>query len=308
MEHRQRFEQRDIAIIAALTRADHSTIFFHGYTQSGYVRDGVIYTNAPGDDRSRQATRCEGRAISRDGMRIAYVPPADRTAGCRVTVRYPGTGVDKEIAEIPESWGVLAWSWDDRELVYQRAGGLFAVSTTTGNERRLCRLPPRISGTVPPGSWKITAVDWPHEGSDVVVSVTICAPTREPGTCSETGHVLRMSSEDSRVLAMGWGAAVSPAANRVGFMTDSTVEAIDFDGSNQSRIVTVPFATWFLPFLGRETTGWSRVIWSPRGDRLVFSTVLDEEFNGNAYVVDVRRQTRRALLRNTSIDILEWRR
>ena len=69
----------------------------------------------------------------------------------------------------------------------------------------------------------------------------------------------------------------------------------------------VPFATWFLPFLGRETTGWSNVSWSPAGDRLIFSTVLDEEFNSNYYLVNVRSRTRRALLRNTSIDIEAWR-
>jgi Tol biopolymer transport system component len=49
------------------------------------------------------------------------------------------------------------------------------------------------------------------------------------------------------------------------------------------------------------------VSWSPDGERLIFRTVLDEEFNSNYYLVDLQNRTRRALLRNTSIDIEEWR-
>src|SRR5262245_57952667 len=109
-----------------------------------------------------------------------------------------------------------------------------------------------------------------------------------------------MSFDDGRVLTQGWGSAVSPAADRVGFVTDSTIETIDLDGTNRRRLVMVPFAAWFLPFFGRESTGWSNVSWSTAGDRLIFGTVLDEEFNSNYYLVNVRNGTRRALLRNTS--------
>ena len=44
-------------------------------------------------------------------------------------------------------------------------------------------------------------------------------------------HLLRMSFDDGRVLAEGWGAAVSPAADHIGFVTDSAIETIDLDGT-----------------------------------------------------------------------------
>ena len=307
-EHRQRFERRDIDILAALTRADHSTIFFRGYTQSGYVRDGILQTIDLEDSRFRNSTRCEGRAVSRDGTRIAYIPPGSvegRT--CRLVIRDLASGRDTPVAEIPESWGVLAWSWGDREIAYQRKDGLFAISVAGGRERMVCRLPPRINGALPRGSWKVRRINWSHTSPDLLLDVDICVPTGEPHTCSETGHLLRMSFDDGRVLAEGLGSAVSPAADRVGFVTDSAIETIDLDGTNRRRLVMVPFAAWFLPFFGRETTGWSKVSWSPDGERLIFSTVLDEEFNSNYYLVDLQNRTRRALLRNTSIDIEEWR-
>lgn len=307
-EHRQRFERRDIGILAALTRLDHSTIFFHGYTQSGYVRDGVVQTIDLEDPRLRRSTRCEGRAVSRDGTRIAYIrPDTGERRGCLLVIREVATGKDTAVAEIPESWGVLAWSWGDGEISYQRTQGIYTISVGTGRERMLCRLPPRINGAAPSGSWKVTRINWAHTSPDLLLDVNICVPTGRPGTCNETGHLLRMSSDDGRVLAVGWGAAVSPVGDRVGFVTDDAIETIDFDGTNRRRLVMVPFATWFLPFFGRETTGWSKVSWSPVGDRLIFGTVLDEEFNSNYYLVDVRSRTRRRLLRNTSIDIEEWR-
>src|SRR6185503_14289932 len=103
-------------------------IFFRGYTQSGYVRDGILQKIDLEGSRFRNATRCEGRAVSRDGTRIAYTPPGSvEDRGCRLVIRDLASGRDTPIAEIPESWGVLAWSWDDREIAYQRKGGLFAI-------------------------------------------------------------------------------------------------------------------------------------------------------------------------------------
>jgi dipeptidyl aminopeptidase/acylaminoacyl peptidase len=69
----------------------------------------------------------------------------------------------------------------------------------------------------------------------------------------------------------------------------------------------VPFYILSIPPFIREETGWSKVVWSPQGDRFWFSTVLDEEFNSNYYLVDVRDGRRRRILKNTSIDISAWR-
>jgi hypothetical protein len=42
-EHRQRYEDRDIAKLADLARVDGSAIFFRGFTKSGYVRAGHFH-------------------------------------------------------------------------------------------------------------------------------------------------------------------------------------------------------------------------------------------------------------------------
>jgi hypothetical protein len=59
LEHRQRYEEADIAKLAALTRVDHSTIFFHGYTKSGYVRDGQFHPLVFLDRKESRAVWCK---------------------------------------------------------------------------------------------------------------------------------------------------------------------------------------------------------------------------------------------------------
>ena len=84
-------------------------------------------------------------------------------------------------------------------------------------------------------------------------------------------------------------------------------QVIDADTSRRRRITNVPFYILSIPPFVREETGWSKVVWSPQGDRFWFSTVLDEEFNSNYYLVDLREGKRRRVLKNTSIDISAWR-
>jgi Tol biopolymer transport system component len=119
--------------------------------------------------------------------------------------------------------------------------------------------------------------------------------------------MLMLGPYDSRILALGWGAAISPMRDQIAFLTSSNAQMIDADTSSKRRITSVPFYILSIPPFVREETGWSKVAWSPQGDRFWFSTVLDEEFNSNYYLVDVRDGTRRRVLKNTSIDILAWR-
>jgi hypothetical protein len=89
--------------------------------------------------------------------------------------------LDTQLAEIAESAGPLAWSWDDREIAYERRGGIFAVSTRDGRERDLARLPLRVNGRAPAGSWRLKSLDWFHQRPDVLVNADICVPTGKPG-------------------------------------------------------------------------------------------------------------------------------
>ena len=306
LDHRQRYEEADIAKLAALTRVDHSTIFFHGYVKSGYVRDGKFHSLVLQDLKESRAVWCRGRATSRDGSRIAYVIPTDDLARCRILLRDLDTDADNQLLEVVESWGPLAWSWDDTEIAYQRQGGIFAVSTRDGQERNLARLPPRISGR-PSSSWRVTSIDWFHRRSELLANTAICVPTGKPRECQNTGHVLMLGPDDSQVLALGWGAAISPMRDELAFLTGSDAQAIDANTSSRRRITSVPFHILSIPPFIRQETGWSRVVWSPQGDRFWFSTVLDEEFNGNEYLVDIKDGKRRRVLKDTSLDIVDWR-
>jgi hypothetical protein len=306
-EHRQRHEAADIAKLAALTRVDHSTIFFRGHTKSGYVRDGVFHSVALTERKEPRGGRCRGRAVSRNGSQIAYLVPADNHEGCTILVRDLRTDLDSPLVDIEESLGPLEWSWDDGELAYQRRVGIFAVSTKDRRERSVARLPLRVGGREPAGSWRLRSIDWFHQRSNILVNADICVPTGSPGECKETGHVLIVKPDDSRMVALGLGAAVSPLRDQIGFVTATTTVVTDADQPNRRRIASVPFMLLSIPPFAREETWWSRLVWSPQGDRFWFSTVLDEEFNSNYYLVSVRDGARRRLLANTPLDLTDWR-
>jgi len=307
LEHRQRHEAADIAKLAALTRIDHSTIFFSGHTKSGYVHDGDFHRVALIERKEARDVLCRGRAVSRNGSRIAYVVPANDHERCTILVRDLPTDVDSPLVDIEESRGLLAWSWDDGELAYQRRAGVFAVSMKDGGERSVAHLPLRVNGREPVGSWGLISIDWFHQRSEILVNADICVPTTSPGECKETGHILILKPDDSRVVALGSGGAVSPLRDQIGFVTATNAEVIDADQPNRRRITSVPFMLLSIPPFAREETWWSRVVWSPQGDRFWFSTVQDEEFNSNYYLINVSDRSRRRFLVNTSLDITDWR-
>jgi hypothetical protein len=306
-EHRRRYEESDIAKLAAITRLDHSTIFFRGFTKSGYVQDGRFHSVVLKEQKESLAVPCLGRAVSRNGSRIAYIVLADDRSHCRVLLRDLEANTDRELGQVEQSWGPLAWSADDTEIAYVRASGVFALSTVNGRERTLARLPLRVNGHRPVGSWVLKSVEWFRHRSDLLVNADICIPTGSPGECHETAHVLILGTDDSRVLALGRGAAISPVRAQIAFLTATNAQLIDAGGSNIRRITTVPFTLLSIPPFLREATGWSEVQWSPQGDRLLFNNVLDEEFNGNYYLVEVRDGRRRRILKNTSLDVTDWR-
>ena len=320
----RRHEESDIAKLASITRADRSTIFFHGLTRSGYVRDGNIH----GIDLKRvdepSHLQCHHpEAISRDGTRIAYVTAADDERGCHIVIRDLRSGGDRMLADTEVSGSILSWSWDDKEIAYEGGrtlnplkkeyvglGAVVAVSIADGRQRTVARLPLRINGGKPRGEiGNLASVDWLHHRSELVVDVGMCVPIRDPspGTCRGEVDTLLLSSEDSRLLAVGGESTVSPAADLIAFVAKNGLWVIDPDGSDRRRITRVPPVAFFLPFF-KEETGWSKVVWSPSGDRLWFNTVIGEEFFNNYYLVDLKSRKRRQVLKNSLLGITAWRR
>jgi hypothetical protein len=319
----RRHEESDIAKLAAITRADHSSIFFHGLTKSGYVRDGNIHIVALKRVDERSHLHCGGDAASREGTRIAYVTETDDAKSCHIVVRDLKSEEDRELTNTEVSRGILSWSWDDKEIAYEggrklnalkqeneEPGAVVAVSLADGRQRTISRLPLRINKGKPPGEiGNLLSLDWLHQRPELVAEVDICVPIRDPwpGTCQGEVDILLLSSDDNRVLAVGRGAAVSPAGDHIGFVTKDGVWVIDADGSNRRRIASIPPAAFFLPFF-KEETGWSEVVWSPSGDRLWFNTIIGEEFFNNYYLVDLKSGKRRQVLKNSLLGITAWRR
>jgi len=297
LEHRERFEAADIVTLAALTRVDHSAIFFSGRTKSGYVRDGAFHPIVLNQPKERPDVLCRGHAVSRDGFRLAYVVPSAGGGRCTVLIRDLRTDTDSPLIDVDESRGALAWSWNDGELAYQRGAGLFALSVEDGRERAFARLP----------GANVISIDWLRQASGILANADICVPTGRPqGECRATGYVLAMSSGESRVVTPGLGASVSPARDEIGFVTSTDAQVLDLNQRAARRVSTVPFTVPWIPVL-REETWWTRVVWSPEGDRFWFGTILDEEFTSNYYLVDVKHRVRRRLLTNTSLDVTGWR-
>jgi hypothetical protein len=305
IEHRRRHEASDISKLAAITRADHSTIFFHGFTASGYVRDGTFHSVELRVVKEPLDLQCRGQAVSRDGARIAYVIVSDDAKRCEIVIRDLDTDKDTTLVSVAASYRMVAWSWDDAEVAYQGPAGIMAVSTVNGQERVAARRPLLINGVPIPGGYFLQSVDWLHHRSELVVDADICVPTGEPGTCQMTNHTLLVSAGgDSWLLALGKSPSVSPGGNLIALATKSHVEVMNADGSNRRRLTRVP-ALFDLPYF-REWVG-PKTMWSPGADRLMFGTVIDEESNGNYYVVEIQSGRRQRVLTDTSIDISDWR-
>ena len=138
-----------------------------------------------------------------------------------------------------------------------------------------------------------------------MVDASICVSTGEPGTCRHENHTLMMSAgSDSRLVAVGKSPSVSPAWDLIALASRSHVEVINADGSNRRRLTRIP--ALFDLALFREWAG-PTMLWSPGGDRLLFGTVIDEESNGNYYLVEIESGRRQRVLTNTSIDVTAWR-
>src|SRR3954466_13980349 len=100
LEHRGRHEAGDIAKLAALTRIDHSMIFFRGHTKSGYVRDGDFHQVALKHNPETRDVLCRGRAVSRSGSRMAYVVPANGHDRCTILMRDLRPALDSPLLDI----------------------------------------------------------------------------------------------------------------------------------------------------------------------------------------------------------------
>lgn len=293
-ESLKRHENSDIAKLAALTHADHSTIFWVGLADSGYIRDGQVHSVVldPGAQRA-DCNYCMEQSVSRDGLRIAYATAANGPGGCRIVIRDLRTDMERDLSVMDRSHALI-WSPDDTEIFYQDPDGIFAVSVADGSKRRLDPPPLRNDPRAP------ALFGWsPRHNSDVIWTVG-----------SGEDRVF-FSSDGSRSVEIrdAEEVALSPVDDRIAYIVhDGRVLIVDTDGSNRRAITRItsalPFMS-FLPFL--KEYNWTRIVWSPNGDRFWFGTLVAEGGQTNLYLVNVQSGRRERVLKHTSLTITNWR-
>jgi hypothetical protein len=301
-EQQGRLNKSEIASLAQVTRADHSTIFFRAFTNSatvhGYISNGEVHSIVleQGTQADRYHFEVES-AVSHDGSYIAYSFCAGNSGRCKIVVRDLRTGKERSLAAIEGRPRLLSWSWNDTEIAYAEfdigasqglGADLFAVAVADGSKRGLGHL--RIDFL-----WEPLAIEWLHDRPELVLNVSICRPDRRRGGCTVDWQTLLFSHGESRVLAAGVFASVSPVDNQFAYIADDKVFVTDVDGLSRRTLTSVPASPW------------SKIVWSPRGDRLLFSTVLDEGGNTNVYLVDVTTGHRQRILKRTLLRITDWR-
>ena len=141
-ESQKRHEQAGIAKLARITRVDHSTIFFYGLTDAGYIRDGAVHSVIlEHGTRRSDFNYCMGQAVSGDGSQIAYAAAADGPTGCRIMIRDLRADTERVLTVTEETVGDVSWLPRDTEIAYHHGSVHFAVSVANGTKRPLPPLP-----------------------------------------------------------------------------------------------------------------------------------------------------------------------
>ena len=196
----RRQEQADIQKLAAITKEDHSTIFFHGLTEGGYVRNGEFHSVPAFCKWPQQASECAGPVVSHDGSRIAYGTAPKGTEKFTLLLRDLATDQDRKLGEFSGRGRNLSWSWDNTEIAYQGSDSISAISVSDRKQRTLAPMPLRVNGKTPTEGWIIYSIDWLHQRPELILDVEICVPTRQEGTCVTGNDTILYSSDGGRLL------------------------------------------------------------------------------------------------------------
>jgi hypothetical protein len=292
-----RQENPNIARLAAVTRADHSTIFFTSPDGCGYARNGEVYRLEFKNAKSSSLHECPKLAVSHDGRRIAYAAAADPVGHGRVLLRDLDSGSERDLITAVGVPTLLCWSWEDTEILYLEGDAIAAFSVAESRKRILARLPIQIEGAAPIHPYHLKAVAPLHHGAKLVLSVQPWYPTGRRDEYTSRDQVLLWSPDAVRVLVTGAAAALAPAKDQIAYIGDK-IEVIDADGSNRRTITRMPFG---------DDSPWGGMVWSPKGDRLWLTTIVDEGGNTNGYVVDARSEQKKRILKKTLIRVTDWR-
>lgn len=292
-------EKSGIDKIVRLTAKERSTVLFTVADYAvGYAKEGRLQWIGSTDYRP---TPCgwPHPALSRDGLRVAFVSDSDTPKQCRIVVHDMRTDTQRNLVETAYDPGEISWSWDGSEIAFFERG-ISAVSVSTGTKRMLLPFPRKV-GDVHQytfGVWN--PMQWLHNGTDLVVELETQVPTNEPGTHTYRGNVLIVRDGDTQLIDIGSAPSVAPSSDRIAYYSAGAIVAIDADKTRRRVLAKAPRTMLFREDL------WGWIVWSPDGNRLFFHTIVSENRSDKVYLLDVKSGRREQFLSSTSIRIRGW--
>ncbi|MBE7382396.1 MAG: PD40 domain-containing protein [Leptolyngbya sp. SIO1E4] len=212
--------------------------------------------NIDGTQRQQLAPEFTGvtsLSWSPNGQQLAIVEQDDRVAGMPYTYRLyvldledHGEATLLQSAE-PDSTTAPAWSPDGQRLFYACLGPNYLCTITRdGQNRQVFELG---------GSTRFPrSLQWSPDGQKVVYTVSLGADSYV--IVNDTAGENVVSLSDTTQSASDDDPAWSPDGQRLAFVSEGTIFAINADGTNPISLA-----------------GGNHPLWSPNGDQLAFRTV-----------------------------------
>ncbi len=249
--------------------------------------------------------------LSHDGRFLAYLGGGS-SEGCSIRVLEIDTAKERLLIVLPYKPTSLSWSWDDSEIAFfdlrTPLPSIWAVSSRDGSVRLL----------VPSSSLKfdststgillnfgsLYSLEWSHSGRELLADFTRDVPTKQPNVYSSLPMVVRVQLAQGNTISQlgdGYGAVVSPVADRAAWYQDNKIVAASLAGADR-QVLTV--ARW-LGIFQADFKG--PLVWAPDGNRMFFGVWESETCKDDVYLLSADTRHAKRFLRGTCITVLSWR-
>jgi len=304
-------EHSKIEKIAQFTAKERSAILFTiGDEALAYANRGTVRKL----DLQWGNSRCRWPVpvLSHDGRFLAYLGGGS-SEGCSIRVFEIDTGKERPLIDLPYKPTSLSWSWDDSEIAFfdlrTPLPSIWAVSSRDASVRLL----------IPSSSLKFDStstgihlnfgspfsLEWSHSGRELFADFRRDVPTKQPNVYSNFPMVVRVQLAQENIVSQlgdGYGAVVSPVADRVAWYQDNKIVAVDLDRADLQVLTGAP--RWLGVFPG-DFKG--PLVWAPDGNRMFFGVWESETCKDDVYLLSADTRHAKRFLRGTCITVLSWR-
>ncbi len=303
-------EQAHIEKVAQFTAKEHAAILFAiGDQVVGYASEGTAHKL----DLPHGNSRCvQNPALSHSGRYLAYLN-GQQSEHCEILLLELATGKVRALAELAHQPFELSWSWNDSEIVFVDMQGhspcIQAVSLQDGAVRVLVPPSQLVVNLSPTGIiFRFDSsfpIEWSRSERELMADFSRDVPTMQTNVYSSQPVEVRIQLGKGNTVAEvgdGYGATVSPVADRIAWYQDSKIVAANIDGSDRQVLTGAP--RWLGIFPG-DFKG--PLVWGPDGNRLFFGTFESETCRDSVYLLRADTRRARRFLSGTCIVVLDWR-